>query len=289
MDFTDFDFASAEHIATATMLWNAACGPELSIAGATMHYNTRPNTGGVQAGWVAGVAGRTAGFVLASALPGEPSVMSPDAGWIDALAVTPEMQRTFVGCGLLRRAEAWLRDQGCRYAIPGGSIRPFAAGVPVESRAESFFARCGYVPRPRAVVRGTWPRMSARTFSRYGGASCLGSRGRRCGRATRLPCSPICVASPRSLAVRGGGVPRERRGDHGFRAAVDIRRRRRLLPAHVRGLHPPDGSLLSAAAATLGPARLHRHQRTPLRQGLGRAAARPPGCATCVIAGLPAA
>ncbi len=169
MDFLDFDFASAEHIATATTLWNAACGPDLSIAGATMHYNTRPNTGGVQAGWFASVAGRTAGFVLASALPGEPSVMAPDAGWIDALAVTPELQRTFVGCGLLRRAEAWLRDQGCRYAIPGGSIRTFVAGVPVELGSEPFFARCGYVPRPRGGRSWDMAADVSRYVSRYAG------------------------------------------------------------------------------------------------------------------------
>lgn len=170
MNLLEFDFASAEQIATATALWNAACGPELSIAEATMRHNTRPNTGGVQAGWFAWVGDRAAGFVLASALLDEPSVMSPEVGWIDALAVAPELQRISVGRELLYRAETWLREQGCRYAVPGGSIRPFAAGVPVELAAEPFFARCGYGPQPHggrawdtaADVRGYVSRYAGR-------------------------------------------------------------------------------------------------------------------------------
>lgn len=146
MDFVPFNFDSPQHIGTATGFWNAACGPELSIDGATTFYNTRPNTGGIQAGWFGWIGVRAAGLVLASALPGDTTAAAQGLGWIDALVVLPDFQRTGVGGALLQRAERWLAEQRCRTAVPGGNIRPFAAGVPVELGAEPFFARYGYTP-----------------------------------------------------------------------------------------------------------------------------------------------
>ncbi len=138
-------------ISSATAIWNAACGPDLAITERAMAYNARPATGAVQAGRIALHEGRPAGFVLASALPADPATTSaPEAGWVDAIAVHPDFQRRGIGAGLLAWAEDWLAGQGCvRYRL-GGSLHPFAPGLPSGLPSESFFRSRGYAGRPRA-------------------------------------------------------------------------------------------------------------------------------------------
>jgi GNAT superfamily N-acetyltransferase len=147
MKLQTFDFADSTHLAAATAIWNAACGPGLAITERAMRYNTRPVAGGVLAGALAAQDGAAVGFVLASALPSEPNVSPPEVGWVDAIAVHPESQRQGIGTALLAWAEAWLAAQGCQRWRLGGGMRPFAAGLPVELDSAGFFSRCGYAGR----------------------------------------------------------------------------------------------------------------------------------------------
>ncbi len=134
--------------AAIATLWNAACGPDLAITERAAEYNTRPTTGGVQAGRVALADGAPVGFVLASVLQGDPVVTSPEAGWVDALAVAPKHRRQGIGGALLAWAEEWLAGQGARRIRLGGSIRPFAPGPPSESGSKEFFSHRGYQAQP---------------------------------------------------------------------------------------------------------------------------------------------
>jgi predicted N-acetyltransferase YhbS len=142
--------AEPGHIAAVAAIWNAACGPELAITERVVRYNLQPSTGGVQAGRLALIADRPAGFVLASALPapGDPSVSPPNLGWVDAIAVLPEHQRQGLGTALLAWAEEWLAGQGCNIFLLGGSLRHFAPGLPAELGTEPFFRGRGYRPHP---------------------------------------------------------------------------------------------------------------------------------------------
>lgn len=149
-----FDPHQPLHIDAVAAVWNRACGDDLAITPAFVAFNTRPATGGVQAGWLAWEEGAAAGFVLASALPGDPATSPPEVGWIDALAVTPTRQRRGLGGALLAQAEAWLAGQGCRAARLGGSLRPFAPGLPLELSSQPFFQQRGY--RPRASEATVW-------------------------------------------------------------------------------------------------------------------------------------
>jgi hypothetical protein len=96
--------------------------------------------------------GQPTGFVLASALPASPHVSPPQFGWIDAVAVSPAFQRQGIGSALLAWAEGWLADQGCAYARLGGSLRPFAPGLPVELNSSLFFDQHGYHGRAGGAV-----------------------------------------------------------------------------------------------------------------------------------------
>lgn len=136
------------HHAAAATLWRAACGPDLAISQRAVAYNTRPVSGGAQAGQLATYEGEPVGFVLASAFPGDPAVTPPEQGWIDAIAVLPEQRCHGVGGALLAWAERWLAGQGCTHFRLGASLRPFAPGVPAALGSESFFRGRGYADRP---------------------------------------------------------------------------------------------------------------------------------------------
>ena len=142
--------------ADSVCIWNAACGPDLNLTARFMDYNLRPATSASQMGRVALVGAEPVGFVLATAVTGSPT----GVGWVDALAVRPEHQRQGVGSLLLRWAENWLRDSNCRRARLGGSLRPFAPGLPVELGNAGFFERRGY-----AFQRHEWD--VARSLSDY--------------------------------------------------------------------------------------------------------------------------
>lgn len=149
-----FDRRQIHHVKAVTAAWNLACGADLAISEQMVAFNSEPATGSVQAGWLALEDAAVAGYVLASALPGDPATSPPEAGWIDALAVVPTCQRRGIGSALLAQAEAWLAEQGCATARLGGSLRPFAPGLPLELRSEPFFQHRGY--RPRSSEATVW-------------------------------------------------------------------------------------------------------------------------------------
>ncbi len=149
-----FDASDSTQHKIVAATWTAACGPDLAIPAYFVEFNTRPSTGGVQAGRLAIQDGQAVGFVLASALPGDPATSPPDVGWIDAVAVLPAFQRAGVGSSLLAWAEQWLIDQGCTRARLGGSLRTFVAGLPDELGNEAFFRSRGYLHR--AGSRSVW-------------------------------------------------------------------------------------------------------------------------------------
>jgi GNAT superfamily N-acetyltransferase len=142
-----FDSENSEQIEWIASLWNSAANDEMPISNGFVHFNTRPSTGGAQAGRIIlDDAERPVGFILASAHPGAPATMESQTGWVDAIAVAPPFQRQGIGRDLLDWAEAWLRDQGCTRVTIGSSLRPFVPGVPTELNSQGFFAASGYVP-----------------------------------------------------------------------------------------------------------------------------------------------
>ena len=192
-------------IAAATAIWNAACGPDLSIGERAMRYNTRPNTGGVVAGVLAYADATPAGFVIASALPGAPGVTSPGHGWINAVAVDPRFQRRGIGASLLDWAEGWLVEQGCTRVSLGTSLRTFTPGLPVQLQVdgESFFARRGYTGGARRDHAWDMANDLRGYVSRYAGRALEGAPRARLWRdpATRMRCWTICGASFRAAGV----------------------------------------------------------------------------------------
>lgn len=148
-----FDVADPAHSAAMVVLWGDACGPELAVSPRLAGYNTRPATGALQAGQLAIHAGQPVGFVIASALLDDPDT-SPQMGWMDAIAVTPGLQRQGIGSELLAWAENWLARHGCTRVRLGGSLRHWAPGLPVELGADSFFRNRGY--RERADAPYVW-------------------------------------------------------------------------------------------------------------------------------------
>ncbi len=143
-----FDANDPAHIAGAVAIWNAACGVDLALTPRFIEFNLQRATGAVQAGQLAIADDRLVGFVLASALPNDPQTSPPEMGWVDAIAVAPGFQRRGIGGELLAWAETWLREQGCTRARLGGSLRPFAPGLPTELQTDAFFRARGYAPRP---------------------------------------------------------------------------------------------------------------------------------------------
>ncbi len=149
MELTPFDVTDSFHFAAMAAIWNAACGPDLALSERAVRYNTLPTIGIVQVGRVAVEDGRPVGFVLASAFLGDDPVVSPpELGWVDAIAAHPDCQRRGIGGGLLAWAERWLAGQGCTHFRLGGSLRPFAPGLPSGISSERFFRGRGYDNRP---------------------------------------------------------------------------------------------------------------------------------------------
>lgn len=124
-------------------VWNAAAGEDLAFRPEFAAFNTQPMPGLAQSGRLTWVDGRLAGVVLASVVVEE----GPFKGeaWLDLLAVAPGEQRRGIGSALLAWAESWLAEQGGRNVHVGGSLNPFAAGLPVELGTQNFFLMRGYV------------------------------------------------------------------------------------------------------------------------------------------------
>jgi GNAT superfamily N-acetyltransferase len=139
-----FNPQDVAHRQALVTIWNSACGADLSISERFVQFNLQPSVGVNQAGRLALVDGEPAGVVLTSLLRDEPQVMSPELGWIDALAVAPHAPGLGIGGNLLAWAEEWLQGQGARGCVVGTSIRPFTPGVPVELGTVSFFTAQGY-------------------------------------------------------------------------------------------------------------------------------------------------
>lgn len=138
------DPSNPGHIRAVVEIWNFACGEGLSISEQSVAFNLRPARGVTQQGWLAVEDNWAQGFVLASFIDGHPEVATPAQGWIDAIAVAPAAQRQGIGGRLLAGAERWLRQHGRTHIRIGGSLRPFAPGVPVELGVVPFFVRYGY-------------------------------------------------------------------------------------------------------------------------------------------------
>lgn len=132
----------ADHYRLSAEIWNAAAGLNLAVRPSFVDYNTQPMPGLAQEGRLALVDGQPAGVVLASAVVLEGSFRGQ--AWVDVLAVTPQYQRRGIGSALLAWAEEWLASQGVSAVRLGGSLNPFAAGLPVELNTQDFFLKLGY-------------------------------------------------------------------------------------------------------------------------------------------------
>ncbi|GAP13743.1 predicted acetyltransferase [Longilinea arvoryzae] len=131
-----------EHYRLSAEIWNAAAGEKLAVHPSFVAYNTQTMPGLAQEGRLARVDGQAAGVVLASAVVLE----GPFRGqaWVDVLAVAPQFQHRGIGAKLLAWAEEWLAGQGVTSVRLGGSLNPFAAGLPVELNTQDFFLKRGY-------------------------------------------------------------------------------------------------------------------------------------------------
>lgn len=126
-------------------LWNAALGGDMPISASFVRHNFEPSTGVTRCLFVMIVDNVLVAAALATALQGEPLVVTHGEGWIDALVVAPTWQRRSLGQRLLHAAELWLAEQGCRAVQIGGGLRPFAPGAPATSGAATFFTQRSYV------------------------------------------------------------------------------------------------------------------------------------------------
>jgi predicted N-acetyltransferase YhbS len=145
LQLVPFDPEDAGHVATAALLWAAACGPELAIHERSVRFNTAPLPGVARGGrWALDDYGTPVGLVLASLLRDDPSASPPEVGYVDLLAVHPVDRRAGTGTALLAWSETWLSENGCATARLGGSLRPFAPGLPLELGTEGFFRARGY-------------------------------------------------------------------------------------------------------------------------------------------------
>ncbi|MEM7539778.1 MAG: GNAT family N-acetyltransferase [Chloroflexota bacterium] len=142
-----------KHTDTIVDIWNAACPDELPISPKLVNYNVTPSDEIRQNCCLAiDDANQPVGFILASHFVTYNAIFaafeSPNQGLIDAMGVHPDAQRKGVGTALLTWAETWLQERGCQQIRLGGSLRPFAPGLPVEFDGKlgsgQFFEQHGY-------------------------------------------------------------------------------------------------------------------------------------------------
>jgi GNAT superfamily N-acetyltransferase len=138
------------NIQQVTEIWNAACRQDLVISEHFVRFNLKGASAAEVSGCLTTVGGRPVGFAVVSAQRQEIAGFNQPGGWIDALAVLPGARRQGIGTQLLTWAEDWLSLRGCPLARLGGSLRPFAPGLPVQLGSELFFLKRGYKPRPQA-------------------------------------------------------------------------------------------------------------------------------------------
>ena len=132
---------------TIAQLWNAACGPDLTIQARAVEYYTRPTPGVHREGRIALVDGKPVGFVLADAVL---DAQKPRA-CIDAVAVLPDFQNKGIGRSLLNWAEGMARSHQSAHISLGASPRWFAAGLPAQMQNRAIFERFGYQFAPEMV------------------------------------------------------------------------------------------------------------------------------------------
>lgn len=130
---------TAAHQSNTIAIWNAAAHPDYPINERFLAFNTTPCTGESIEGRLALREGQPAGFVLTCA------VKDNSLGWISALAVHPNFQRGGFGSELLAWAEDWLKNESCTRVRIGGSLHPFAPGLPYAMSAGlPFFEKHSY-------------------------------------------------------------------------------------------------------------------------------------------------
>ena len=137
-------FKEQVHLDAVAGLWTGACGHALASSSRLAAYNAKPTTRAVQNGCFAWQNDEPVGFVMVSALAGDPAVVPPGTGWINGIAVLPDVQKTGLGSALLGWAESWLAEQRCDRALLGGNLRPFVPSVPSELESTAFFRQRGY-------------------------------------------------------------------------------------------------------------------------------------------------
>jgi GNAT superfamily N-acetyltransferase len=144
IELAQFDYGSRLHLRAMVQLWNANFGEDLSISERLVEYNTRPLPHAEQTGRFVVQDGVPVAFILTSMVHDEPELNSAGEGWVDALAVDPTVRSSNYGSMLLEWAEQWLFERGCEFARLGGSLRPFAPGIPVALGLTDFFMQRGY-------------------------------------------------------------------------------------------------------------------------------------------------
>jgi predicted N-acetyltransferase YhbS len=137
-------------IQQVTEIWNAACGQDLAISEHFVRFNLDGASAAEVSGCLMTACGHPVGFVVVSAKTKKIAGFNQPDGWIDALAVLPDARRQGIGTDLLTWAEDWLAGRNCSLARLGGSLRPFAPGLPVQLGSELFFLKRRYKPRPQA-------------------------------------------------------------------------------------------------------------------------------------------
>lgn len=122
-------------------IWNAAAGEKLAFQPYFVEYNTRPTPGMVQEGRIARINGEPVGVVFCTV--GVEGLFQGQS-WVDLIVVDPRFQHQGVGSQLLVWAEEFAVQNKTKVLRIAGSVRPFAAGVPLELGSVGFFAKFGF-------------------------------------------------------------------------------------------------------------------------------------------------